>query len=98
MDLQMKQLIFLLLILPFQLLSATNFHLKEVEITCEDSDLCAPKKARLSNLSGEYRSLVHLKETLRIMASDGGYESFSYEVFRKEADYKLQISSMKILI
>ena len=80
MDLQMKNFILLFLLLPFHLLAATNFHLKEVDIKCEESELCAPKKARLSNLTGEYRSLVHLKETLRIMASDGGYESFSYEV------------------
>ncbi len=88
----MKYYIFLfLIILPLHLLAATTFHLTEVEISCEQSDLCAPKKARLSNLTGEYRSLVHLKETLRIMASDGGYESFSYEVFKKASDYKLKI-------
>jgi outer membrane protein insertion porin family len=87
----MKIFIWLLLILPVHLWAATNFNLTEVEINCEQSDFCAPKKARLNNLIGEYRSLVHLKETLRIMASDGGYESFSYEVFKQIQNYKLSI-------
>lgn len=72
---------FLILLLgSIMSLASTNFSLSEVKVNCPPSEICTQRKARFSNLVGEYRSLLHLKETLRVMASDGGYQHLSYEL------------------
>ena len=51
-----------------------------VKVECSDSQACKDRKIKFTGLAGEYRSLVHLKDTIRLMATDGGYRSFSYEL------------------
>ena len=88
----MNYLFFIFCLLPFYCFSAINsFQLSNIEVECSVSDYCAARKQRYLNLTGDYRSLVHLKETLRIMASDGGYESLSYDVIKMDETYKLLI-------
>lgn len=70
---------------------AGTFSVPQVVVTCPSSDRCVERKARFENLAGDYRSLVHLKDTLRVMASDGGYRRFSYNVTPLEAGHSLQI-------
>jgi outer membrane protein insertion porin family len=87
----MKFLLCLLFLFPFTVLAASDFKLSEVEVDCHASGLCASKKLRYNNLIGNYRSLLHLKETLKILASDGGYESLSYQVLKIGETHKLSI-------
>jgi outer membrane protein insertion porin family len=72
-------------------LYASPFLLKEVSVECQGADSCQARRQRFLSLAGEYRSLVHLKETIRIFASDGGYQSFTFNVFQSENFYKLLI-------
>lgn len=63
---------------------AATFVVDQVTVNCPPSDLCRERQSRFENLKGDYRSLIHFKDTLRIMASDGGYRFFSYLVLRGE--------------
>jgi outer membrane protein insertion porin family len=72
--------------------AASGFNLSEVRVTCDGPELCRQREARFRHLKGEYRSLVHLRDTLRIMASDGGYQSFTYELFEQAGAYELNIN------
>lgn len=76
---------FILLLLMTCQAFAANFVVTEVTVNCDSSDGCRERKARFGNLTGEYRSLIHFKDTLRVMASDGGYRFFSYDIFKKDA-------------
>lgn len=69
-----------------------GFALSSIEVACNKTLLCSQRRQRLENLKGEYRSIVHLKDTLRIMASDGGYKSFTYDLFEDDGKYSLKIN------
>ena len=88
----MKFIFLLFLILPFTHSAAAAFNLAEVEVECNVSEFCPARKQRYSNLIGDFRSLLHLKETLKILASDGGYQSLSYKVFKQGESHKLLIT------
>jgi outer membrane protein insertion porin family len=84
-----------LLLLVLSILSAfavTDFNLQDVVVTCPESVACDQRTARFKSLIGEYRSLVHLKDTLRVLASDGGYQSFTYELNEVDKVYSLNIN------
>lgn len=85
-------LIFILLISSVLSFASTNFTLSEVKVDCPPSDTCTQRKSRFTNLIGDYRSLLHLKETLRVMASDGGYQHLSYELNKDGENYSLNIN------
>lgn len=78
-------------LLFFSTLTYASFRLKEVEVNCPASESCLQRTQRLLNLKGEYRSLVHLKDTLKIMTSDGGYQSFTYDLYQDQDAYELAI-------
>lgn len=80
----------ILILLSFSAFSA-SFNLDEVQVSCDGSISCQQRTNRFQSLVGEYRSLVHLKDTLRVMASDGGYQTFSYELDKSEAKHTLKI-------
>lgn len=84
---------FIVLIFLFttSLFASSNFMLNEVNVTCPASLLCTQRTTRLKNLVGEYRSLLHLKDTLKVMASDGGYQSFDYSLLKNKETYSLDI-------
>lgn len=85
-------MVLLILILNSMLVFAsTNFSLSKIKVDCPPSDTCTQRTARFNNLLGDYRSLVHLKDTLRVMASDGGYQTFTYELVEEEGKYSLSI-------
>ncbi len=78
---------------------AKDFILSEVVVNCTDSELCISRKQRFSNLAGEYRSLLHLKDILRVLASDGGYKSLSYNILSKNEKRELIVDiKMKPMI
>jgi outer membrane protein insertion porin family len=83
----------IILLLLTSLLSFANseFTLTKVAVDCPKSAACTQRSNRFNNLVGEYRSLIHLKDTLRVMASDGGYQTFSYELSQEEGKYRLDI-------
>jgi outer membrane protein insertion porin family len=85
----MHLLIFLLAV--HTVFAASSFHLGEVKVICPKSIECEQRTNRFQTLSGEYRSLIHLKDTLRVMVSDGGYKSFFYQLSRSEDAYTLDI-------
>jgi outer membrane protein insertion porin family len=87
----MKSFLVFLILISFKLSAATVFNLSDVEVLCNISEQCPARKVRFANLIGDYRSLLHLKETLRILASDGGYESLSYEVLQNQKSNKLLV-------
>jgi len=87
----MKFFLILIFIFSLKLSAATVFNLSEVEVQCNVSEQCPARKSRYANLVGDYRSLLHLKDTLRILASDGGYESLSYDVIQNYKSNKLVI-------
>jgi outer membrane protein insertion porin family len=87
----MKFILVLLSLYSLQLYASSLFNLSEVEVECNLSELCSARKIRYRNLVGEYRSLLHLKETLRILATDGGYETLSYEILKADENYKLVV-------
>ena len=87
----MKLIFLFLILLPLQALAESVFKLSQVEVQCYVSEFCRDRKLRYNNLVGDYRSLLHLKETLRILASDGGYQSLSYEIDKTGDSHKLFI-------
>ena len=89
----MKWFYLLLILFPVMVFgSSTEFNLSQVEVECHVSEFCNSRKQRYNNLVGDYRSLLHLKETLRIMASDGGYKTFSYRIEKIGESHKLFIN------
>ena len=80
------------LLFSFTTFSQSEFVLKDVKVLCQVSQFCKQRTLRFNNLKGEYRSLVHLKETLRVLASDGGYKSFSYEIIQIDGGYQLSVN------
>ncbi len=70
---------------------AQTLNLVEVAVNCPKSRMCEERRVKFGNLTGEYRSLVHLKDTLRLMSSDGGYQSFSYQILELDSKYSLTI-------
>lgn len=86
-------MMYFLLMLTFitSLFASTNFNLSEVKVDCPASIECDQRTTRFQTLAGEYRSLVHMKDTLRVMVSDGGYQSFFYELDETEGKYVLKI-------
>ena len=88
----MRLFLIFILLLPLISWSKTkDIVLSEIDVDCQFSESCSGKKIRFSNLIGQYRSLWHLKETLRILASDGGYNSLSYTILRDGDFHKLKI-------
>ncbi|HXH31670.1 MAG TPA: POTRA domain-containing protein [Bacteriovoracaceae bacterium] len=71
--------------------AAETFSIAEVKVECGQSENCTQRRIRFQSLIGDYRSLVHLKNTLRIMASDGGYQNFSYNIEEADAGHQLNI-------
>lgn len=85
-------IVFLCMLLNAVMAIADNgFILNAVNVECGSSNFCKQRSQRFKTITGEYRSIVHLKETLRIMASDGGYQSFKYNLLEKDNKYELNI-------
>ncbi len=71
--------------------AAAGFTLNDVVVDCDPSLACTQRTARFKSLAGEYRSVVNLRDTLRVMASDGGYQTFTYELVRTGEDHVLNV-------
>lgn len=56
------------------------YQIDGVEVNCQPLKTCESRKKQFNALKGQYRSLLHFRENIKIIASDGGYKSFSYEV------------------
>jgi outer membrane protein insertion porin family len=89
MDLQMKFILLFLLLTTQAWTQVLN--LQDVTVVCDKSDLCQERRARFENMKGEFRSLVHFKDVLKLTASDGGYQYFHYELYKHETNYALKI-------
>ncbi|WP_408098485.1 POTRA domain-containing protein [Peredibacter sp. HCB2-198] len=87
----MKFLITLFLILLPAISFAEGLTLSKVNVECLKSDFCTERKNRFATMVGDYRSLVHMKDTLRVLASDGGYQSFTYELDQTNGLYTLNL-------
>lgn len=82
----------ILLLMTVTAFAADGFNLEQVNVNCNASISCEQRTTRFKTLKGEYRSLVHLKDTLEILASDGGYQTFTYELDETEGKHTLNIS------
>lgn len=71
---------------------AASFDLNNVLVICKESPECKFREQRFNNLVGHYRSIVHLKDTLKLVATDGGYKSFTYTLTQIGNDYTLTVS------
>jgi len=87
----MKMIILFFLSLFSTIGAAEDLVLKSVVADCAGSESCPQREARFLNLSGEYRSLLHLKSTLKVLASDGGYETFSYKLVEENGVNNLYV-------
>ena len=85
----MKFILIYLLLMTSAMAQALN--LQDVTVVCDKSDLCQERRSRFENMRGEFRSLVHLKEVLKLTASDGGYQFFHYELYKHDKNYSLKI-------
>ncbi|MGE3609406.1 MAG: outer membrane protein assembly factor [Bacteriovoracaceae bacterium] len=95
----MKLFILTLLLTIVSSWAGSEFQLDDVEVNCNGSELCSSRKTKFLNLTGNYRGIVHLKDTLKIMAADGGYSSFTFKLLEVESKKKLVIDfSMKPVI
>jgi outer membrane protein insertion porin family len=82
----------LLLLFKAYLSLANGFNLDLVTVLCDGSIACEQRTTKFQSLVGEYRSLVHLKETLKLLASDGGYQNFSFDLENLDSKHVLKIS------
>lgn len=60
--------------------SAWAYQIDKVEVDCSPAKYCQSRKKQFMTLKGEYRSYFHFRESIKVLANDGGYKSFSYEI------------------
>lgn len=72
--------------------SAWAYQIDGVEVNCSPIKICQFRKKQFQTLKGDYRSYLHFKENLKILASDGGYKSFVFEVNKQKLkiDFELK--------
>jgi outer membrane protein insertion porin family len=87
-------MIFLLGILlnSFIVFADSFFTINEINVQCTKSHSCSTRKQRFKSMLGDYRSLPHFKDTLRVLASEGGYKVFSYRLEKINDQYVLFLS------
>lgn len=77
------RIFFLLVYIIFSkaLASTENVFVEKVHIhsTSKSTEVKSRIKKFL-NLKGEYRNLVHLRDTIKLLASDGGYKNFEFTI------------------
>jgi len=54
-------------------------------------EIYSSKEKKFQNLKGYFRNIVHLKSTIKILASDGGYKYFNYQIIEKNNQKQLEI-------
>lgn len=87
-----KQLFLLSICLLLPVAVSANIIISRVEVSCGDSNSCMSHKRRLKALSGNYRNVTHLRQTLKIFASVGGVKDFNWSLGSEEACRRLAIS------
>lgn len=87
----MKLLISIFIMLSVSAFAETVFVLDEVNVECSQSEMCFVRRNKFATMPGEYRNLVHLKETLKILAADGGYQTLTYKLIKEDNKHKLNI-------
>lgn len=70
-------LVFLTFLFSF---SAWAYQIDGVEVNCSPIKICQLRKKQFETLKGQYRSYLHFRESIKVIASDGGYKSFYYEI------------------
>jgi outer membrane protein insertion porin family len=88
----MKSLVLFIVLFSLNVFAQSEvFRLSKVSVNCKESVTCEQRRIRLKNLLGDYRGIVHLRDTLKLMASDGGYRSFTYEVHEENDSHHLVV-------
>ena len=87
----MKILLLLLFTFLMSANASSDFVLNDVIVECKKSIVCTQRTSRFKTLVGEYRSILHLKDTLKVMASDGGYQTFTYSLEKEKEQHFLKI-------
>lgn len=88
----MKLILALILLFISTISWAASFDLTDILVICKESPECKWREQRFNNLAGKYRSVLHLKDTLKLVATDGGYKSFTYRLTEVDGKYQLTIN------
>ncbi len=70
----------LLTALLFTTTSAAALRVKRVEIACGTTEVCTRHKARFAPLEDEFRNTTHLRQTLKVLVSRGGFKDFIWSL------------------
>lgn len=84
---------FILLILSM-LLSApsyANLHINEVVVECGTSKSCQNHKVRFQVLKDNFRNIVHLRQTIKVIVSVGGVRDFVWELTERDGFGRISI-------
>lgn len=65
---------------------------RSVEVHCGDSAACVRQKVSYKALSGDYRNITHLRQTLRVLVARGGVRDFVWWLVPEEEGERLVVS------
>lgn len=69
-----------------------DLEVSQVQVECGDSFLCTSQKDRFSSLKDTFRNGTHLRQTLKLLASRGGFKDFVWELKKLDRGYSLSLS------
>lgn len=73
--------------------------IRQVHVECGTSKLCLERKDRFSPLADSFRNATHLRQTLKLLASRGGFRDFIWELKFSPGGNELFISySPKLMV
>ena len=82
-------ILYLFLFSTYLFADSSRINITQVLVDCGETEACNEKRQRFTNLIGEYRSLNHFKEILRILSADGGYRQITYDLMKEDDHFKL---------
>lgn len=87
-----KHLLWLSICLLVPLLASAKIIITNVDVSCGESNSCSSHRRRLKALAGSYRNVTHLRQTLKIFASVGGFKDFNWTLEGEESGKRLMIA------
>jgi outer membrane protein insertion porin family len=79
----MKLILPILLVLV-SLSAAAALTIDRVDVDCGDDRVCSDQKSRFAPLKDTYRNITHLRQTLKVLVSRGGFRDFRWELDKRE--------------
>lgn len=72
--------IFILLMLFSSFAAHAELVVSAVDVECGSDRVCTDQKSRFSPLKNSYRNITHLRQTLKVLVSRGGFRDFTWEL------------------